>query len=95
MTRKIVEGVKDEKGAFVPIPKVKPEELSLDYILERQLRALDQVTTQLLGMSKGMMTKDEIQSLATCIKITLELKARENELLEALSDEDLEKLAQK
>lgn len=75
-------------------PVDSPKNLSLDDILERQLLALHRVTRQLtLTSATGAMTKDEIMSLATCIKITMDLKARENELLEALSDEDLEKVA--
>ena len=71
------------------------EELSLDSILRRQMEALDQTTTQLLHKSKGIMTKDDIQSLATCIKITLELKAKEAALLADISDEDLAKSVEK
>lgn len=71
------------------------EELSLDNILKRQLEALDQVTTQLLAKSKGFMTKDEIHSLATCIKITLDLKSREESFLAELSDEDLAQAVEK
>lgn len=67
--------------------------ISLDSILDRQLLALHRVTKQLVRLSNGQMTKDEIQSLATCIRITMELKAKEKELLDTMSDEDLEKVA--
>jgi hypothetical protein len=71
------------------------EELSLDRILKRQLEALDETTSQLLSKSKGLMSKDDIQSLATCIKITLELKAKEAALLADINDEDLAKAVEK
>lgn len=67
-------------------------DISLDAILGKQLLALERVTRQLvLSASTGNMTKDEIYSLSTCIKITLELKGLEKDIIEDLSDEDLEK----
>lgn len=67
-------------------------EISLDSILNRQLHILNRVTKQLSLSSSSGLTKDEIQSLATCIRITMDLKAKENELLDQMSDEELEKL---
>ena len=73
-----------------------PSEVSLDAILDRQLLALHRVTKQLASLSvSGQMTKDEIQSLATCIRVTMDLKAKEKELLDKMSDDDLEKVADK
>lgn len=91
MTRRLV-SPKDANGAYEP-----PEPLtgSLEDVLNRQMSALELVTRQLLQCAKsGVMTKDEIQSLATCIKVTMELKAKQKELLDALPLEELEKLAQ-
>jgi len=67
-------------------------EISLESILNRQLHILNRVTKQLSLSSSSGLTKDEIQSLATCIRLTMDLKAKENELLDQLSDEELEKL---
>ena len=36
------------------------------------------------------MTKPEIDALATCIKVTLELKTKENEILDSLSEEQIQ-----
>lgn len=66
-------------------------DISIDSILSKQLLALERVTKQLVFRStSGEMTRDEIQSLATCIKITLDLKSGEKDLLDSLSDEELE-----
>lgn len=63
---------------------------TLDELLSKQLAALDKITNQLvIAAGTGNATKDEIQSLATCIKLTMDLKVKENEILENLSDEDL------
>lgn len=101
--KRSIPGLKDSTGAYCPpegakkdtprvsAPAVDPD-LSLDDILKRQLTALNRITIQLTTRSaSGDMTKDEIQSLATCIKVTLELKAKESELLDDLTDEELYK----
>jgi len=89
-----VPGVKDDNGAYVPTPKTVKPPLSLDRILEDQLTVLNEVTLQLLGKSKlSNFNKDDIASLATCIKVTMDLKAKEKELLDTLTDEELEKAA--
>jgi len=97
--RKIINSPKDSNGAYLPqepAPKPAPEELietNLDKLLEKQLKALSKVTSMLFLASSSGLTKDEIQSLNTCIKLTMELKAKEKELLDGLTDEELEKLA--
>lgn len=93
--------MKDVKGQYLKPPEAPPKAPeapltgSLDDILARQLTALERVTRQLvLAASSGSMSKEEIQSLATCIKVTLELKSVQNDLLEELSDEELRKAAE-
>ncbi len=73
-------------------PKSK-DDLTLDNILSKQLLILFRVTNQLAHSSVSGLNKEEIMSLATCIKVTMDLKAKENELLDDLSDEELEKIA--
>lgn len=66
----------------------------LDEILRRQMLGLEQLTEQLVAqIEKHEITKDTPNQLATCIKITMELKAKENDMLGEMSDEDLELLA--
>lgn len=69
--------------------------LTLDEMLNRQLVALERVTNQLSRESISGLTKDEIASLATCIKLTMELKAKQKSLLDDLSEEELQALAEK
>ena len=87
--------LKDEKVSFLEHPDDrKGIDVSLDDILGRQLLALSRVTRQLLGRSTSCdMTKGEIESLASCIEITLKLKAKEKDLLDSMSTEELEKIA--
>jgi hypothetical protein len=97
--RKIVNGIKDSNGAYLPQEPAskpapeKPVDTNLDNMLYLQLETLARATGALHGASYRGLTKDEIQSLNTCIKLTMELKAKEKELLDNLTDEELEKLA--
>ena len=92
-----LQDVKDDTGAYLPRekPGVTPAPGTLDDILKRQITALDRVTRQLTAkITAGDLTKAEIDSLATCIEVTMKLKSKEKELLDTLSDEVLESLAE-
>lgn len=106
--KRSIPGYKDENGCYVKEPSltasppindsalsfVPDPEASLDDLLKRQLTALDRVTRQLTLKSVTGMSKDEIQSLATIIKLTMELKVKENELLDSLDDDALIKMVE-
>jgi hypothetical protein len=72
---------------------VDVKDISFDSILARNLQSLDAVTTQLQASAKNLtMSKDEIQALASVIKLTMELKAMEAEFLEGMTEEQLKEL---
>jgi hypothetical protein len=82
----------DKLTATPPIP-VAPTSAddSLDAILQLQLAGLSRLTRSLVrDITAGVITKETPNQLATCIKVTMELKQRELELLEQLTAEDLE-----
>lgn len=95
MTRSIPpgQGNKDAQGAYLPVDP-PPSDIDLASVLDRQLLTLWRVTQQLAKDSARGLTRDEIQSLATCIKITMELKAKENELLDRMNVEELQRLSE-
>lgn len=107
MSRKIVvsssAGVKDDQGAFVkvgpqpepPAPRFKRSETDLEEMLNGQILALGRTTKALLERSVAGLNKDEVASLATCIKLTLELREKEKALLNDMSDDELAKIASK
>lgn len=65
---------------------------SLDDILKQQLAGLERLTKHLVSeITAGNITKETSTQLATCIKITMDLKAKEKEILDGMSDEELEK----
>ncbi len=97
--KRTIPGVKDGTGAFLPPERPEPPARlgGLDEILKRQLLALERVTIQLVTRSSSLsgLTKAEIDSLATCIDITLKLKAKEKDLLGALDEDALLLIASK
>lgn len=76
---------------------VSSSDLSIDNILKSQLKLLKRITRQLghAAFSGQGLNRDEIQSLATIMRLTLDLKAKEKELLDGLTDEELEELKNK
>lgn len=98
--RSIPTGTKDENGIYHP-SKVETRSPdvpnaprgTLDSILQQQLAGLERLTSIIVrAITAGDITKDTAQQLATMVKITMDLKAKENELLDSMSNEELEKL---
>lgn len=95
----VVKRTKDQNGLYVREqvvpPALKPlslidDDVSIDNILSMQRTGLNRLTKHLVtAISQGDITKDTPQQLATCIKIALELKDKQEEL----TDEQLQKLA--
>lgn len=102
MSKKIIPGYKDESGSYVkeptppaPISNSDPKisDISLDDLLDKHLLILFRETKNLLmESSSGKLNKDNSQCMRDNIKLLIELKKKEKELLDALSDEDLERL---
>lgn len=109
MTKKSIPGygLKDENGIYVRQTPAKVEEpvlttvkepiasdISLDDLLSKQLLILYRETQRLLmESSSGILLEEHQRALVNYIKLTKELKKDENELLDKMSDEDLERLA--
>lgn len=89
-----MEGTKDDNGAFLPAKKLPTiSTVDLGDMLTKQLLALHWATHHLLTKAPVGLTKDDIQSLATCIKVTSELKGKQKELMDDLDDSELEQIA--
>jgi hypothetical protein len=102
MTKRIVEGIKDDKGAFIPIPKPqeKPVEVpfdgSIDNLIYRGLRAIYGLMRAIESdIATGSPDRDTVQNLKDAMAILKDLKKEERELLDSMSDEDLEKMLKK
>jgi hypothetical protein len=102
VARKIIVSEKDANGIYtkqreVVEPPALPEpELSLDDIAKRVIQALERATKHLLeAISKGDVDRDTIGALKDCASVLKDLRKDEKELLESLSDEDLEKVAKR
>lgn len=105
MKRFIPGGVKDENGIYLPLPKpptVVPTsstpdpDVSLDDIGKRIIVAMDRATKVLLSkISADDVSRETIGALKDCQIMYKDLRKDEKDLLESLSDEDLEKLIKK
>ena len=105
--RKIVQhliGVKDENGIYQTVKVPEPEkpkkfrdpkasEISLDDLMEKHLTLLYRETRNLLmESSEGKLGKDSAHSMRENMKLIVELKKKEKEVLSDMSVEELEKL---
>lgn len=104
MTKKIVGGTKDENGIYLPQPKtaVPPtsssppaliEDLSIDDLLKRGLRALYGAMRAIeVDIGSGLPARETIQNLKDVMSMLKELKKDEKDLLSDLTDDELSKM---
>lgn len=105
--RKIVEGVKDATGSFLPrlpSPPVEspkedavPDTISIDSMLNASLTSLYRILRHINGeiSSPAGPTRETIQNLKDVMTMLHELKKKEQDLLDDISDEELEKMSRK
>jgi|SRR5579859_6734086 len=104
--RKIIQNaLKDENGQYLPLPISKPpkkhrdpkaSDISLDDLMDKHLLLLYRETRMLLEESSGgKLSKDSANSMRENMKLIVELKKKEKELLDNLSNEELEELKNK
>lgn len=83
---------------FVPFPVVAPitpNTVGLDDLLEKNLVILYRETRQLLELSaRGILGKDNAHSVRENLKLIVDLKKKETDLLTTMTDEDLAKYLQ-
>jgi len=107
MKKLIVPGVKDASGAYIKTEEPKPKakrfrepiasEISLNELMDKHLLLLFRETKMLLEeSSKGQkLSKDSAHSMRENLKMIVDLKRKERELLDTLSTDELTKLAEK
>lgn len=107
--RKIVEGVKDATGSFLPLPKLSdpaaeikkeepvPDNISIDALLATGLNAIYRTMRFLMGeiASSAGPTRETIMNLKDVMTMLHDLKKKEQDLLDDISDEELEKMSRK
>ncbi len=108
MRKIVIPGMKDATGAYVkepapippaPKPYVEPnrDDVSLDDLLSRCLITLWRQVYALQEASSGggKLTPAQALELRENTKLLMDLKKREKDLLDKMSDEELEELARK
>lgn len=81
-----------------PEPTIESVDISIDKLMQKTLRAIDMTLTGTISEIKahgGATTpsRECVGNLKDCLSMLSELKKKEQDLLESMSDEDLEKAA--
>ncbi len=99
MTKKIPGMLKDENGIYVKEPVSRPApdqpdpDLSIDGLLKKGLLGIDRSLKYILEeITAGKVDRETTGVLKDCMTMLHELKKKEKEILDSLSDEELEKL---
>lgn len=108
MTRRLIanpsKALKDNLGAYLPegakpltLPRAPLEtDLSIDALKHKGLQTIQKIMNAVWQeASIGMPARESIMSLKDCMTMLKDLKNEERELLESMSDEQLEALAKK
>lgn len=104
--KKIIGCPKDDNGIYVRSPRLPEEpsmpkfdkttikDVDLDNITRKHMIILHRETVRLLAESSaGLLSREAGIAFERCVKITRDLRQAEKEILESLTDVDLEKLA--
>lgn len=90
--RILVPSLKDESGAY----EKRAPDLSIDSLLKRSLETVDLILLAISQQAKtGSFDRNSVMSLKDCVTMLLEFKKKESEILEELSDEQLDAMVKK
>lgn len=104
MSKSIPGGYKDENGIFqrnpptpAPLPPIVKEDLS-DVDIDHELKRILRTTRTFLNhihadIGPGNIKRDSGDNLKKCLDIFMSIKKYEKDVLDKMSDEELEKLA--
>lgn len=86
-----VPGVKDDSGAYV----IQGRDLSIDGLMQEGLAALHGIMTACRReAANGNPSRESVQNLKDAMSMLHQLKEKEAEILETLTDEELAKAAE-
>ena len=106
MTRKIILGVKDDNGIYTKVesqvqviePVSQPiiTDISIDNLMHRGLRAIYGLMKAIENdINTGAPSRETVQNLKDALTMLKDLKKDEKDLLDSMTDEQLEKLSKK
>lgn len=103
MAKLIVGGTKDPNGIYTPVPPTKPAEIdpiqhdiSIDDLMTRAIQDIYGILRAIrLDIGTGAPSRETVQNLKDCLTMLSDLKKREKELLDSMSDEELKKFLNK
>lgn len=100
MTKKIVGGVKDENGIYTSVKQepaaIESTDISIDDLLKSGLQIIRKALKAVSeDVNTGMPSRETIMNLKDLMSMLKDLKKEEKDLLETLSDEQLETMLKK
>lgn len=104
--KKIIGGSKDENGIFTKDKEVLPPiitvkeplvtDISIDELLQRCLRSIHGLMRAIeVDIGSGDPSRDTVMNLKDVSNLLWDFKKKEQEFLEGISEEDLEKMTKK
>lgn len=96
MTKKIIGGIKDDNGIFTLKTQDKePDSIAIDDLLYTGLRSIRKALIDINAeVNMGTPSRETIQNLKDLIGMLRDLKKDEKDVLDNLTDEQLEQLLQ-
>ncbi len=92
-TRKIIGGIKDENGLYV---KFQEADVSIDELFKRGLLTINSLMDLIQKeIAMGMPERDTVANLKDCMGMLEALKKREEDLINKMSDEELQEYTKK
>lgn len=90
MSRKLIPpGLKDEAGAYIKEPAKPPK--SIDGLLAEALMNIERIMDTISMKAAARATeREDVQSLKDLVSLLQDMKEKERELLDSLTDEELE-----
>jgi hypothetical protein len=92
--------IKDSKGQYVKVEVPKPEpvpsrtDVSIDSLLNKGLLAIERTMRHIVERSvHGVLERSDVQNLKDLMVLLQELKEKEDDILNKMTDEELEKIA--
>lgn len=90
LVEKLLSGPKDESGAYI---KESPPDLSIDGLMLQGLEAIHGTMKAILRDTRsGIPSRESVQNLKDCMSMLADLKEREADVMDKMSNEELEKV---
>lgn len=99
MSRRLVDGTKDSSGIYMPkeqvpsSPAPEPSDISIDDLMKAGLQAIKGTMKAIMAdVNTGMPSRETVMNLKDVMGMLKELKKEERELLDNMTEEQLQEM---